>query len=99
MSRVAGKDALCRVIAKERDRKSAQIRPIAENRGQRRRGFIKNLQNDKLIELCNQRLNNKEASLDELAKKMSENLKVNVSRSNVYHLFKKIKTIADKYRS
>lgn len=60
---------------------------------------IKNLQNDKLIELCNQRLNNKEASLDELAKKMSENLKVNVSRSNVYHLFKKIKTIADKYRS
>lgn len=60
---------------------------------------IKNLQNDKLIELCNQRLNNKEASLDELAKKISENLKVNVSRSNVYHLFKKIKTIADKYRS
>ncbi len=60
---------------------------------------IKNLQNDKLIELCHQRLNNKEASLDELAKKMSENLKVNVSRSNVYHLFKKIKTIADKYRS
>lgn len=59
---------------------------------------IKNLNNEKLVLLCNERLQNPEVSLLELSKILSHKLNFSVSRSNIYHLFKKIKNIADKYR-
>ena len=60
---------------------------------------IDNLQNVKLKLLCKARLENPEANYNELAEIISEQLDQSVSKSNVNHLFMKIKTMAEEYDS
>ena len=57
---------------------------------------IKNIDNEKIRILCEERLNNKEASLQELSNIMSKRLNTKVSRSNIYHLFNKIKQLSER---
>ncbi len=59
---------------------------------------IKNIGNEKLRELCYLRLQNKEATFNELAELLSEKINKPVSKSNVNHLFIKIKEMAKGYR-
>lgn len=59
---------------------------------------IKNIGNEKLRELCYLRLQNKEATFNELAELLSEKINKPVSKSNINHLFIKIKEMAKGYR-
>ena len=59
---------------------------------------IKNIGNEKLRELCYLRLDNKEATFSELAELLSEKINKPVSKSNVNHLFIKIKDMAKGFR-
>lgn len=59
---------------------------------------IKNIGNEKIRELCYLRLQNKEATFNELAELLSEKINKPVSKSNVNHLFIKIKEMAKGYR-
>ena len=59
---------------------------------------IKNIGNEKLRELCYLRLDNKEATFSELAELLSEKINKQVSKSNVNHLFIKIKDMAKGFR-
>ena len=47
--------------------------------------------------LCKARLNNPEANYNELAEIISEELEQSVSKSNVNHLFIRIKKMAEEY--
>lgn len=58
---------------------------------------IENIANSKLKLLCQLRLKHESHSMSDLANMMSEELKVEVSKSNVAHLFKKIEEMALKY--
>lgn len=58
---------------------------------------VDNLQNVKLKLLCKARLENPEANFNELASIISEQLEQTVSKSNVNHLFMKIKAMAEAY--
>lgn len=58
---------------------------------------IKNIDNEKIRILCEERLKNKESSLQELADILSKRLNTNVSRSNIYHLFNKIKQLSERF--
>lgn len=59
---------------------------------------IKNIGNEKIRELCYLRLQNKEATFNELAELLSQKINKPVSKSNVNHLFIKIKEMAKGYR-
>lgn len=59
---------------------------------------IKNISNEKLRELCLLRKDNKDATYSELAELLSKKLGTKVSKSNVNHLFIKIKEMAKGYR-
>jgi len=59
---------------------------------------IKNISNEKLRELCYLRKDNKEATYNDLANMLSKKLNITVSKSNVNHLFIKIKELAKGYR-
>lgn len=59
---------------------------------------IKNIGNEKLRELCYLRLDNKEATFSELAELLTEKINKPVSKSNVNHLFIKIKDMAKGFR-
>ena len=59
---------------------------------------IKNIANEKLRELCYLRLDNKEATFNDLANLLSEKINKPVSKSNVNHLFIKIKEMAKGFR-
>ena len=50
--------------------------------------------NEKLIHLVNLRLEFPEASLNELKDKLSDKLNIQVSKSNINHMFRKIIQIA-----
>jgi DNA-binding protein WhiA len=56
------------------------------------------LKNIKQITLCHLRVDNDDATMQELASLMSEQLHENVSKSNISHLFRQLHEIADKYR-
>jgi len=60
---------------------------------------IKNLQNKKLQELCYLRLENQEATYSELARALSEKFNTTVTKSNVNHLFIKIKNIVEEFEN
>ena len=55
---------------------------------------IKNITNEKLKELCYLRLENKEATYNDLATMLSKKINNNVTKSNINHLFIKIKDMA-----
>ncbi|MFA6666998.1 MAG: DNA-binding protein WhiA [Bacilli bacterium] len=59
---------------------------------------LKNISNEKLRELCYLRLENKDLTYKELAALLSKKLNKEVSKSNVNHLFIKIKDMAKGYR-
>lgn len=59
---------------------------------------IKNIANQKLRELCYLRLENKEATFNDLAELLSEKVNKPVSKSNINHLFIKIKEMAKGFR-
>ncbi|MFA6754940.1 MAG: DNA-binding protein WhiA [Bacilli bacterium] len=59
---------------------------------------IKNIVNDKIRELCFLRLENKEATYQNLADLLGEKTKKTVSKSNINHLFIKIHTMAEDFR-
>ena len=59
---------------------------------------IKNIENEKQRELCKLRLENEDASMQELANLLSEKLSKEVTKSNVAHLFRKLHEIAESYR-
>lgn len=59
---------------------------------------IKNIGNEKLRELCYLRLENKEATFNDLAGLLSEKINKPISKSNVNHLFMKIKEMAKGFR-
>ncbi len=59
---------------------------------------IKNIGNEKLRELCYLRLENKEATFNDLAGLLSEKINKPISKSNVNHLFIKIKEMAKGFR-
>ena len=59
---------------------------------------IEHVQNKKQQLLMRLRLEHDDASLNELARLMSEELEENVSRSNINHLFRAIHEKANKYR-
>ena len=54
---------------------------------------IKNLRNDKMILLCELRLENEAASLNDLSSIMSQKLGKNITKSNINHLFRSIHEI------
>lgn len=58
---------------------------------------VDNLQNVKIRLLCKARLENPEANFKELAEIISEQLDQSVSKSNVNHLFARIKEMAETY--
>lgn len=60
---------------------------------------IKFLTNEKLALLCELRKKEPEATYQDLADMMSETLKVKVSKSNVNHLFIKLKQMAENYKN
>lgn len=68
-----------------------QIRLIDKHLG------IDNISNEKVRLLCKLRLKDIEASYNDLADMMKEELNIPVSKSNVAHLFKKIETMAQLY--
>ncbi|MEG1222403.1 MAG: DNA-binding protein WhiA [Bacilli bacterium] len=68
------------------------IKYLKENIG------LDHIENEKLKVLCEIRLNNKEASLQELARELGERLEKNISKSNVYHLFIKIEQMVAHYK-
>lgn len=55
---------------------------------------IKNISNTKLRELCYLRLKNPEATYNDLATLLSDKLEVSVSKSNINHLFIKVREMA-----
>lgn len=59
---------------------------------------IESIKNDKMRELMKLRLENEDSSLNELASLLSEKIGVEVSRSNINHLFRKIHETAEQYR-
>lgn len=59
---------------------------------------IKNIGNEKLRELCYLRLENKEATFNDLAGLLSKKINKPISKSNVNHLFIKIKEMAKGFR-
>ena len=59
---------------------------------------IDTLKNEKMRELMKLRLENEDSSLNELASLLSEKVGVEVSRSNINHLFRKIHETAEQYR-
>lgn len=59
---------------------------------------LKNISNNKLRELCYLRLENREATYNELAELLSEKIGMQVSKSNVNHLFIKIKEMAEEHK-
>ncbi len=59
---------------------------------------IRNIGNEKIRELCYLRLDNKEATFSELAELLSEKINKPVSKSNINHLFIKIKEMAKGFR-
>ncbi len=62
-----------------------------------RRIGIKLIENQKLRLLCELRLEQPEATYNDLAEMLSEKLDVKVSKSNVNHLFIKIRKMAEQY--
>ena len=56
------------------------------------------IKNDKMRELMKLRLENEDASLNELSILLSNKLNMPISRSNISHLFRKIHQTADGYR-
>ncbi|MFA5686516.1 MAG: DNA-binding protein WhiA [Bacilli bacterium] len=56
------------------------------------------LANEKLKLLCQLRLMHRDATLDELARHMSERLEKVVSKSNVNHLFRELNVLATRYK-
>lgn len=58
---------------------------------------VDNLQNEKLKVLCKARLANPEANYSELAQIVSEELDETVSKSNINHLFIKLRKMVDNY--
>jgi len=77
------------------DKASEQIRDIDEI--EKWLG-LENIANDKIKELCYLRKENPEATYAELAKLLTNRIKVVVSKSNINHLFIKIKEMAKGYR-
>ena len=65
-------------------RQADEIRLVDERLG------IKNLRNEKMIVLCELRLENESASLIDLASLMSQKLSKNITKSNVNHIFRSI---------
>lgn len=63
-----------------------------------RRLGIDNIQNEKMKLLCKARLSNLEANYTELAEIIGEELGETVSKSNVNHLFIKIRKLAEEYK-
>lgn len=59
---------------------------------------IKNIGNEKIRELCFLRISNKDATYSELANLLTKKIGKTVSKSNVNHLFIKIKEMAKGYR-
>lgn len=59
---------------------------------------IKNITNEKLKELCYLRLENPEANYNELAELLSQKVNKEVSKSNINHLFIKIKEMAKEHK-
>ncbi len=58
---------------------------------------IDNISNEKLKLLCKIRLNNESASLSELAALLSTEMNLNISKSNVNHLFRSLHKMYEKY--
>ena len=65
-------------------RQVSEIKLIDERLG------IKNLKNDKMIVLCQLRLENESASLNDLSELMSQKLGKHITKSNINHLFRAI---------
>lgn len=59
---------------------------------------IDNLNNQKMITLAKLRLSHEEASLNELAKLLGEELGIKVSKSNVAYILNKISALASRYK-
>jgi DNA-binding protein WhiA len=59
---------------------------------------VKNLANDKQRILAELRLQNEDATLEELANLMSQKLGKDVTKSNVNHLFRALHVLARRYR-
>ena len=59
---------------------------------------INNITNQKLRELCYLRLENKEANYNDLAEMLSEKIGSKVSKSNINHLFIKIREMAEEHK-
>ncbi|MCF0118061.1 MAG: DNA-binding protein WhiA [Bacilli bacterium] len=58
---------------------------------------LRNIPNDKMKILCYLRLENEELSMQELANLLSEEIKRNVSKSNVNHLFRAIHQMYERF--
>ncbi len=61
-------------------------------------GGLQVISNEKVRELCILKKENPEASYDDLASLLTEKLEKNVSKSNISHLIRKIKQMAEDYR-
>lgn len=56
------------------------------------------IDNIKVRELCKIRLENREASMNELSLLLSKRIEEKVSKSNIFHLFKKIEQMVKRYK-
>ena len=57
---------------------------------------INNISNEKIKRLCRLRIDYPEANYSDLASLLGEEMEINVSKSNINHLFRAIKELAIK---
>lgn len=83
--------------ANETKKSGAAAKQTAEILALQEKGLLGEVNNPKVEILCNLRIDNPDASMDELAEMLSEEMGMGVSKSNVNHLFRFIHSLWEKH--